>query len=59
MNSIWIGIIIGLFLYFAGERFVKVAVRAFKQRKDDAIKGEAKKMQEMIDKAMEEYNNKG
>ena len=33
MNSLIFGIIIGLFLYFAGERFIKVAIKAFKERK--------------------------
>ena len=35
MNGVYFGIIIGLFLYFAGERFIKVAIRALKDRKEN------------------------
>ena len=35
MNSLFFGIVIGLFLYFAGERFIKVALRALRERKEN------------------------
>lgn len=34
MNNVYFGIVIGLFLYFAGERFIKIAIRALKERKE-------------------------
>ena len=35
MNSLFFGIVIGLFLYFAGERFIKVALKALRERKEN------------------------
>jgi len=34
MNTFMFGIVIGLVLYFGGERFIKVAIRALKEREE-------------------------
>ena len=35
MNSLVFGIVIGIFLYFAGERFLRVLVKALKERREN------------------------
>jgi len=58
MNNIYFGIIIGLFLYFAGQRFFVVAVKAWNQRKEDEVKKKEENMRIMIDKVLKEVNKK-
>jgi len=50
MNNFTFGIIIGLFLYFAGERFIKVAIRALKERKENNEKRLIEIVTEIVNK---------
>ena len=47
------GIGTGLFLYFAGERFLKFAVKALKERKEKEIVKAEEVMEKIVDKMME------
>ena len=51
MNSLIFGIVIGLFLYFAGERFIKVAFRALKERKENNEKRLVEIVTEIVNKS--------
>ena len=33
MNNVYFGVFIGIFLYFGGERFIKMLIKALKERK--------------------------
>jgi len=59
MNNLYTGIIIGLFLYFAGERFVKVAIKAWKQRKVDMLKNKEEEMEEIVEKVAKKIQENG
>ena len=50
MNSLYFGIVIGLFLYFAGERFIKVAIKALKERKENNEKRLIEIVNEVVNK---------
>ena len=50
MNSVYFGIVIGLFLYFAGERFIKVAIRALKERRETNDKRLVEMVKEIVNK---------
>lgn len=50
MNSLFFGIVIGLFLYFAGERFIKVALKAFRERKVNSRKELVEIVNEIVNK---------
>lgn len=50
MNSLIFGIVIGLFLYFSGERFIKVALRALKERKENNEKRLVEIVTEIVNK---------
>jgi len=58
MNSLIFGIVIGIFLYFAGSRFFVWTVRVYRERKADAIKNAEENVQIMIDKAVDKIKNK-
>lgn len=50
MTNLLIGIVLGGFIYFGGERFLKFAVKALKERKED----EARKTEENLVKIVKE-----
>ena len=50
MNNVYFGIVIGLFLYFAGERFIKVAIRALRERKENNDKRLVEIVKEIVNK---------
>ena len=51
MNSLFFGIVIGLFLYFAGERFIKVALKALRERKENNEKRLVEIVTEIVNKS--------
>jgi len=53
MNNLLIGIVIGNFTYFAGERFLKFICKVLKERRENDIKKAEEIMKAMIDKAIE------
>lgn len=44
------GIVTGLFLYFGGERFIKVAVKALKDRKENNDKRLVEIVEQIVNK---------
>jgi len=58
MNNLLFGIVIGLFLYFAGSRFLIVAMGALKERKIKEAEKIEETMKMMIDKVMGEMKEK-
>ena len=52
MNNLFLGIVIGNFTYFAGERFLKFTLKALRERRENETKKAEEIMEMMIDKAI-------
>jgi len=52
MNNLLIGIGLGLFLYFGGERFLKFAVKALKERKENETKNAEENLVKIVKQIM-------
>lgn len=53
MSSFYFGVFIGIFLCFAGQRFIAWLVKAIKERKTKELKRTEEVLQQMIDKRFE------
>ena len=51
MNSVYFGIVIGVFLCLAGQRFFKMATKALKERKIDNEQRLVKIVNEIVNKS--------
>lgn len=58
MNGVYFGIGIGIFLCLAGQRFIKVAVKAWKDRKADEDKKTEEKLELMANKIVGKIKKK-
>lgn len=54
MNNFLIGIVIGNFTYFAGERFLKFICKVLKERKENEAEKARETMKMMISEAIRE-----
>jgi len=52
MTNLLIGIGLGGIIYFAGERFLKFAIKALKKRKEDEARKTEETMEKMIDRIL-------
>ena len=53
MNNVYLGILIGLFLYFGGQRFFVWLVETLKERKVKDLRKTEEALQKMVDKVFE------
>lgn len=53
MNNVYFGIVIGLLLYFSGERFLKFVTKALKERREAETKRAEKNLVMIVEKIIE------
>lgn len=58
MNNVYFGIIIGIFLYFAGSRLLVVAINAWRERRNDAERKAEENTQMIIDRVVTKIQKK-